>query len=158
MQLTRYNGSRLAISTDFENKNPAEGEIIADGVSAQFLGASLQSQLLGDNFLNQVDVSGVTTFRNDVFVENATLDVTGLTTTDNLFAGIATILLLDVEQIEADSMNAGVGTVGNLVVSGSADFEGDVVVSIGGTANIGEVILVSVPLLIWMPVLVLLDY
>ena len=135
---TRYNGSRLAISTDFEGKNPAEGEIIADGVSAQFLGASLQTQLLGDNFVNQLDVSGVTTFRNDVFVDNATLDVTGLTTTDNLFAGIATILLLDVEQIEADSMNAGVGTVGNLVVSGSADFEGDVVVSIGGTANIGE--------------------
>ena len=135
---TRYNGSRLAISTDFEGKNPAEGEIIADGVSAQFLGASEQTQLLGSNFVNQLDVSGLTTFRNDVFVDNATLDVTGLTTTDNLFAGIATILLLDVEQIEADNMNTGVGTVGNLVVSGSADFEGDVVVDIGGTANIGE--------------------
>ena len=104
-------------------------EIIADGVSAQFLGASEQTQLLGSNFVNQLDVSGLTTFRNDVFVDNATLDVTGLTTTDNLFAGIATILLLDVEQIEADNMNTGVGTVGNLVVSGSADFEGDVVVA-----------------------------
>ena len=141
--ITRMDSGTVAVSTDPSQYANSDGQFYADRAFTKSLNAL-------DGRINNLDVSlildaegtlrvaGLATFRDDVDFEKD-IDVAGLTTTRDLYvSGIATINELDVEFIDADFSNTGVSTVADLVVTNSADFQGDVVVDIGGTANINN--------------------
>ena len=140
--ITRMDSGTVAVTTDPSKYPTSDGQFYADR-------AFIQSLTSEDGRVNNLDVSftlnaegtldvtGLATFRSNVDFEQD-IDVTGLTTTTYLYAGIGTIEQLDVDFIDADASNTGVGTIGDLVVTNSADFQGDVVVDIGGTANINN--------------------
>ncbi len=138
--ITRMDSGTVAVTTDFSKYPTQEGQFYADKAFTEFLVADdsfidFLSVLNELEVFGSVNVLGVSTFASDIDL-NADINVSGLTTTNFLFAGVGTILLLDTDFINSDEINAGIVTTQDLIVTGSADFQGDVVVDIGGTANI----------------------
>jgi len=136
--ITQLDAVTVAVSTD-PNKFPTiPGQLFADSSFIEFAVATneqIQNKITvgfvdeGVIQLNGVlNVVGLSTFASDVDV-NADLDVSGLTSTRDLFvSGIATINLLDVDQIEADAINTGIATVRDLTVTGVTTFQGEVTI------------------------------
>lgn len=74
-----------------------------------------------------VDVSGISTF-NDIVNVDSDIQVTGLTTTTFLYAGIGTIEKINLDSAEIDRINVGIATIGNLEVTGVTTFRGEVTI------------------------------
>lgn len=138
--ITRMDSGTVAVTTDPGKYPTSDGQFYADRSFIEFSNA-LDSRTTDfvaretADIQGTLEVVGLSTFDSDIDV-NADINVSGLTTTNFLFAGVGTILLLDTDFIDSDEINAGIITTQDLVVTGSADFQGDVVVDIGGTANI----------------------
>ncbi|AOV62440.1 hypothetical protein S420910_253 [Synechococcus phage S-CAM7] len=138
--ITRMDSGTVAVTTDPGKYPTSDGQFYADRSFIEFSNA-LDSRTTDfvaretADIQGTLEVVGLSTFDSDINV-NADINVSGLTTTNFLFAGVGTILLLDTDFIDSDEINAGIITTQDLVVTGSADFQGDVVVDIGGTANI----------------------
>ena len=136
--ITALDARNAAISTDPGKFPEVPGQLFADSSFIEFAVATneqIQEKLTvgfvdeGEIKINGVlNVSGLSTFSDNVDV-NADLDVSGLTSTRDLFvSGIATINLLDVDQIEADAINTGIATVRDLTVTGVTTFQGEVTI------------------------------
>jgi hypothetical protein len=140
--ITRMDSGTVAVTTDPSKYPTSTGQFYADRGFLEFSNA-LDSRTTDfvaretADIQGTLEVAGLSTFSSDIDV-NADINVSGLTTTNFLFAGVGTILLLDTDFINSDEINAGIITTQDLVVTGSADFQGDVVVDIGGTANIAN--------------------
>ena len=140
--ITRMDSGTVAVTTDPSKYPTSNGQFYADRSFIEFSNA-LDSRTTDfvaretADIQGTLEVVGLSTFSSDIDV-NADINVSGLTTTNFLFAGVGTILLLDTDFIDSDEINAGIITAQDLVVTGSADFQGDVVVDIGGTANIAN--------------------
>ena len=93
--------------------------------------ANISAQLNANN----VEITGVSTIA-EAIIDSEQVSIS--TITDLTVTGIATIREIDVEFIDAERSNTGIATIADLVVTNSADFQGDVVVDIGGTANINN--------------------
>jgi hypothetical protein len=140
--ITRMDSGTVAVTTDPSKYPTSDGQFYADRAFTEFLNSvetfSTDLTVFDETDLQgTLEVTGLSTFSSDIDV-NADINVSGLTTTNFLFAGVGTILLLDTDFINSDEINAGIITTQDLVVTGSADFQGDVVVDIGGTANIAN--------------------
>ena len=140
--ITRMDSGTVAVTTDFSKYPTSEGQFYADRAFIEFSNArdSRTTDFVARetaDLQGTLEVAGLSTFGSDIDL-NGDIDVSGLTTTNFLFAGVGTILLLDTDFIESDEINAGIITAQDLVVTESADFQGDVVVDIGGTANIAN--------------------
>lgn len=136
--ITAIDARTVAVSTDSSKFPEIPGQLFADSSFIEFAVATneqIQNKITvgfvdeGVIQLNGVlNVVGLSTFASDVDV-NADLDVSGLTSTRDLFvSGIATINLLDVDQIEADAINTGIATVRDLTVTGVTTFQGEVTI------------------------------
>ena len=140
--ITRMDSGTVAVTTDPSKYPTSTGQFYADRGFIEFSNA-LDSRTTDfvarekADIQGTLEVVGLSTFSSDIDL-NADINVSGLTTTNFLFAGVGTILLLDTDFINSDEINAGIITTQDLVVTGSADFQGDVVVDIGGTANIAN--------------------
>ncbi len=140
--ITRMDSGTVAVTTDPSKYPTSNGQFYADRAFTEFLNSvetfSTDLTVFDETVLGgRLEVAGVSTFGSDIDL-NGDIDVSGLTTTNFLFAGVGTILLLDTDFIESDEINTGIITAQDLIVTESADFQGDVVVDIGGTANIAN--------------------
>ena len=138
--ITELDATTVAVSTD-PNKYPTvPGQIFADSTFFEFNVAEnalvsvaqtigFSGSTAGRLDLNgQLEVAGISSFRDDVSIDED-LSVAGLTTTRDLFvSGIATINELDVDLVDADVINAGIITVGDLRVTGVTTFAGPVTI------------------------------
>ena len=129
--------NRVSISTDPDKFNPGAGELLADR-------GGFESVFAADGNINNLNVplsldvgipgvvdaavviAGLTSFIGNVDLDGD-ISVTGLTTTTNLFvSGIATINELDVDKVDVEQIEAGIGTFGDLTVTGVTTFQGRV--------------------------------
>ncbi len=135
--ITALDARTVAVSTD-PNKFPTiPGQLFADSSFIEFAVATneqIQERLTvgfvdeGEIRVNGVlNVSGLSTFSDDVDI-NAHLEVSGLTTTSYLYAGVGTILQLETDFIETDAINTGIATVRDLTVTGVTTFQGEVTI------------------------------
>ena len=140
--ITRMDSGTVAVTTDPSKYPTSNGQFYADRAFTEFLNSvdTFTTDLTvfdTTTLRGNLEVAGISTFESNIDLDGD-INVSGLTTTNFLYAGVGTILLLDSDLINADAINAGVTTTTDLVVTGSADFQGDVVVDIGGTANIAN--------------------